>query len=154
MQSTARVAKSCGLMCALAFGLLCSQAFATLGEDVSSVRADQARLNASVRVLPSQFYSVQQMQTASGTTIRQYVSPSGTVFAVSWQGFPPNLRQLLGPYFDDYIAATAQTTHRGRVVHIQNDDLVVESGGHMRYVVGRAFLRSKLPSGVRANEIR
>ena len=41
-----------------------------------------------------------------------------------------------------------------RVVHIETGDLVVESGGHMRFIVGRAYLRSKLPDGVAANDIR
>jgi hypothetical protein len=135
--------------------LLCSSpGFATLGEDASSVQADQTHLNASVRVVAAQLYSIHEMQTPAGTTIRQYVSPPGKVFAVSWQGFSPDLRQLLGAHFDEYMAAASQTAHRGRGVHIETGDLVFDSGGHMRYVVGRAFLRSKLPSGVSSDEIR
>jgi hypothetical protein len=134
--------------------LWASPGFATLGEDVSSVQADQVHLNASVRVVAAQFYSVHEMQTPSGSTIRQYVSPAGQVFAVSWQGFSPDLRQLLGAHFDEYVAAASQTARGGRGVHIETGDLVFDSSGHMRYVVGRAFLRSKLPSGVGSNEIR
>lgn len=129
-------------------------AFATLGEDVSSVRADQAHLNASERVFSARLYSIDEMQTPAGTVIRQYVSPVGTVFAVSWRGFAPDLHQLLGQYFDEYMQAASKAAHRGRGVHIDAGDLVIESGGHMRYVVGRAFLRSKLPSGVSSDEIR
>ena len=128
--------------------------FATLGEDSSSVQADQAHLNASVRVVATQSYSIHEMQTPAGTTIRQYVSPAGQVFAISWHGFSPDLRQLLGTHFDEYVAAASQQSHRGRVVHIETGDLVFNSGGHMRYVVGHAFLRSKLPSGVASDEIR
>jgi len=76
------------------------------------------------------------------------------VFAVSWHGFPPDLRQLLGEHFDEYMAAASETARRGRSVHIETGDLVVDSGGHMRYSVGRAFLSSKLPSGVDRDEIR
>jgi hypothetical protein len=140
---------------ALAFQLLwASPSFATLGQDVSSIRDDQAHVNASERVISRQLYSVHEMQTPTGTTIRQYVSPAGIVFAISWRGFPPDLRQLLGEHFDEYTAAASQTARRGRGVHIETDDLVVESGGHMRYAVGRAFLRSKLPSGVSRDEIQ
>jgi hypothetical protein len=58
--------------------LLCSSpGFATLGEDASSVQADQTHLNASVRVVAAQLYSIHEMQTPAGTTIRQYVSPAG-----------------------------------------------------------------------------
>jgi Protein of unknown function (DUF2844) len=129
-------------------------ALATLGEDVSSVQGDQAHMNASVRVVTGQRYSVQEMQTAAGTTIRQYVSPGGTVFAISWQGSAPDLQQLLGEHFDEYMNAASRAGHGGRGVHIETGDLVVETGGHMRYVVGRAYLRSKVPSGVSRDEIR
>jgi hypothetical protein len=130
-------------------------AFATLGEDASSVTADQAHLKASVRLLPHQFYSVQEMQTPSGTTVRQFVSPAGTVFAVSWQGSAPDLQQLLGTYFDEFeAAATASASRRGRGMHLDTGELVVDTGGHMRFVVGRAFLRSKLPAQVTSDDIR
>jgi uncharacterized protein DUF2844 len=139
------------LTSALLFSLA---AFGTLGEDVASIQGDQAHLNASDRVVAHQFYSVHEMQTPSGTTIRQLVSPTGTVFAISWQGFSPDLRQLLGQYFDEYMAAASQAAHRGRGVRIDTGDLVVEIGGHMRYVAGRAFLRSKMPNEVSKDEIR
>src|ERR1700751_3889695 len=88
-------------------------AFAALGEDASSVATDQAHLKASVRMVPHQFYSVQEMQTPSGTTVRQFVSPAGTVFAVSWQGAAPDLQQLLGTYFDEFeSAATSEPSRR------------------------------------------
>ena len=135
-------------------GGLCAPAFATLGEDIASVQNDQVHLKASVRVVAGERYSVQEMQTPAGTTVRQYILPGGTVFAVSWHGFAPDLQQLLGRYFNDYMAAASQAAHRGRGVHIETGDLVVESGGHMRYVVGRAFLRSKMPSEVSSDDIR
>jgi hypothetical protein len=130
-------------------------AFAALGGDLSSVQADQARLQASERVIATQSYTVHEMQTARGTLIRQFVSPEGTVFAVSWQGWAPDLEQLLGAYFDQYVqAAQAQPGRRARGVHIDTGDFVLESGGHMRSVSGRAFLRSKLPSGVTSDQVR
>jgi hypothetical protein len=95
------------------------------------------------------------MRTAAGTVIRQFASPAGTVFAVTWQGTAPDLQQLLGDHFDEYVqAANAQPSRRGRGMRIDNGDFVFESGGHMRFVVGRAFLRSKLPSGVDSDQIR
>lgn len=130
-------------------------AFAALGGDLSSVQADQARLHASERIIPAQNYTVHEMQTERGTLIRQFVSPGGSVFAVSWQGSAPDLEQLLGTYFEQYMqAAQAQPSRRARGVHIDTGDFVLESGGHMRFVSGRAFLRSKLPSGVSSDQIR
>lgn len=133
---------------------LTTQALATLGQDLSSVQSDQAHLKASVRIVHAQNFSVHEMQTPTGTTIKQYVSSAGTVFAVSWQGAAPDLRQLLGEYFDQYVTAAAHTAHGGRGVHIDNGEFVFESAGHMRFVVGRAFLRSKMPQQVSSDAIR
>ena len=77
--------------------------------------------------------------------MRQFISPAGMVFAVSWQGSAPDLQQLLGTYFDEFeSAATSDPSRRGRGMHVDDGDLVVDTGGHMRFVTGRAFLRSKL----------
>jgi hypothetical protein len=140
----------------LAFVFLTMPAFATLGEDVSSVQSDQARMKAAVRFLPGQAYAVHEMRVPSGTVVREFVSPAGAVFGVTWQGsFAPDLRQLLGAHFEEYVqAAQTPANRRGRGLHIETDDMVFESGGHMRFITGRAYLRSKMPQGVRADEIR
>jgi len=130
-------------------------AFAALGENVASIASDQAHLKASVRHVPHQFYSVEEMQTPAGTRVRQFVSAAGTVFAVSWQGSAPDLQKLLGSYFDEFEAsAKTVPSRRGRGIHIDTGDLVVDTGGHMRFVTGRAFLRSKLPAEVTSDDVR
>src|SRR5215475_62483 len=111
----------------LAFSLaIAAPAFAALGGDLSSIQADQAHLEASERIIPTQEYTVHEMHTARGTLIRQFVSPAGTVFAVSWQGSAPDLEQLLGDYFDEYVeAAQAQPGRRALGVHIDTGDFVL-----------------------------
>src|SRR6266498_3509604 len=100
-------------------------AFAVLGGDVSTLASDQAHLKASVRVRVRNSYSVHEMLTPAGTTVRQFVSPSGTVFGISWQGFAPDLQQLLGDHFEEYVAAaSSQRGRRGRGIHIDTGDLV------------------------------
>jgi len=37
---------------------------------------------------------------------------------------------------------------------VETGDLVVESSGHMRFSMGTAYLRSKMPSGVTADALR
>jgi len=135
--------------------LVCSSAFAVLGQDIASVQSDGAHLKAAVRILPGRNYSIHELRATSGTAVKEFVSPAGHVFGVSWQGpTAPDLRQLLGEYFDQYTQAV-QTARRvaRRVVHIETGDLILESGGHMRFIVGRAYLRSKLPDGVGADAI-
>jgi len=125
---------------------------AELGSNAASVQADQARMKASVmqttKVSPD--FSVQQSQTPTGVTIKEFVSSTtGTVFAVTWEGpLLPNMQQLLGQYFGSYVAAAK--TNRGGHSHlsIQQTDLVVQSGGHMRAFSGIAYIPSLMPAGV------
>ena len=73
-------------------------------------------------------------------TVKEYLSPNGTVFAVSWRGpRPPDLSQLLGSYFAEYqTAAAAPHAQRGHLL-VQTENLVVETSGHMRDLRGRAY---------------
>ena len=66
----------------------------------------------------------------------------------------PNLRQTLGQYFDTYVAA-AKAKHAGHHhLQIQQDDLVVQAGGHMRAFSGRAYLPQAVPAGVSIGDLR
>jgi len=149
-----RTISRAGVFCTLLLAAVA--AFPTLGEDVASVGADGVRMNAQVRVVVDQAYSVHQLSSPSGTIVREFVSPGGTVFGLSWQGpFTPDLRQLLGTHFDEYVQASqSDQGHIAHMVHVESGDLVVESAGHMRFSVGRAYLRSKMPSGVTADALR
>jgi hypothetical protein len=102
-------------------------------------------------------YTVHEIQAATGTVVREYVS-GGKVFAVAWQGpWPPDMRQLLGSYFDQYTqAAQSPSSFRGgrgpRM--IQQPGLVVQIGGHARSFAGRAYIPEMLPAGVLGEDIR
>jgi hypothetical protein len=130
-------------------------ASATLGESSTSTEVDRASMKATLRMLPAVKYTVHEIQTPSGTAVREYVSSAGTVFAVAWQGpVIPDLRQALGIYFDRYTEA-AKGKHAGhRHLAIREPDLVVQSNGHMRAFSGRAYLPQLLPQGVTVEEIR
>jgi hypothetical protein len=134
-----------------------SPALAGLGEDVSSVQADQARMLGSLRTTRAQAFEVHEIKAATGVVVREYVS-SGKVFGVAWQGpWPPDMRQILASYFDQYQqAAQAQVNSHGgrRPLVIEEPGLVVQSGGHMRSFVGRAYVPAMLPTGVGAGAIQ
>ena len=88
--------------------------------------------------------------------MREYSGLDGNVFAVTWHGpFIPNLRQMLGRYFDEYAAA-AQTQPHPDHHHLQIalSDLVVQSSGHMRAFSGRAYLPQSIPAGVSLGELQ
>lgn len=133
----------------------CAPAAATLGEDLGSVLADQAQLQGRLEIASTARYSVHSLQLASGTTVREYVSPAGMVFAVSWQGpAMPDLQQLLGRYFPAYVEAVKNQGVAGGARATAPSGLVAQSGGHMRAYTGRAYLAPMLPRGVGAEEIQ
>src|ERR1700684_3447439 len=104
MMATTWASRALALGMTMAIVALPSRPSATLGCDASSVDADRVRVQgALLRIVRSDAFVVHEVQSSSGTTIREYVSSAGTVFAVAWQGpWLPNLRQILGTYFDAY----------------------------------------------------
>lgn len=141
------------LSATLTLSLPATDARAALGDTTAAVAgsanvAPVALLNGAV-----------QMRTqvdAGGTTIHEYASSTGQIFAYTWQGpTMPDLPALLGAYNASYrtgAAATAasQDLHESRVAQ---SDVIVESGGQMRSYVGRAWLPAALPAGVTSADL-
>lgn len=135
------------------------QASATLGSDVTTVNEDRAKMQgALMSITRNDRFEIHQLQASNGTTVREYVSSTGTVFAVSWEGpWMPDLRQVLGPYFDAY-QRTVPAVRNARRSHgpmtFRSGDLVVQIGGHPRAFVGRAYIERLMPQGMQAQTIR
>jgi hypothetical protein len=124
--------------------------WAVLGEPESSVSVDRQFLRGQIRDEVHPGYRLHQITDAQGGVVREYVSPAGKVFGVSWQGpFVPNMQQLLGTYFT-YLQqyAKSQTGRHGGPLIIQRDNFVFTSGGHMRWYHGHAYLPSLLPTSL------
>jgi hypothetical protein len=132
-----------------------SLAFAGLGEDVSSIQADQMHMKGTARVLRSELnYTVKEMQMPSGTLVREYVASNGIIFGVAWNGpTMPDLHQLMGQYTVNKSAVrTGPISHSHYELH--QDDWVVHSGGHMRAYAGNSYVLHLLPQGVATEEIK
>lgn len=127
-----------------------SAVLAELGGDEASVHADRVSLQATVTTRDAQGFKVYEIETPSGTLIKEYTSPEGKVFAVTWKGpVLPNMRQILGDYFDDYKDALSQKPFRGNSpVFVRQDDLVIQSAGRMRFFVGTAYLPRMVPTEI------
>ncbi|MFZ0411647.1 MAG: DUF2844 domain-containing protein [Candidatus Acidiferrales bacterium] len=131
---------------------------ASLGGDVTSVHSDQAKMEGVLRTTANDTFTVHEIQAPTGAGMKEYVSPAGKVFAVSWHGaFPPDLRQLLGVYFDQYTQAV-QAQRSARRGHgpllIQQPGLVIQVGGHLRSFSGKAYVPQLLPAGVSAKDLQ
>lgn len=135
-------------------------AYAGLGATTASIEADRVNMKGQLRGRSEAGYSVQEITAASGTVVREYVSPSGVVFAVSWYGpSMPNLQQTFGSYFTQFQAAVqtrrAQEPHlRGHNhLEIHTPSLVVHALGHMRQYFGVAYVPSLMPPNLSVSDL-
>ncbi len=144
----------------LAFALLAvtsaTRARATLGESVESVESVRRALSAAQRATIVQpRYTVHEFESGAAA-VREFVSPSGTVFGIVWRGLaPPDSKLLLGSYEAEYQQALRQTPLiRGRrSLRLVADRVVVERWGHMRDLRGRAYAPALFPPGVTVDDL-
>jgi len=135
---------------------LASSAWAALGDNSASPQSDAVRMNGTLRSISSAQYTIQEIRTPGGQTIREFVSAGGSVFGVAWEGpTTPDLQQLLGSYFEQFRQISGQLQGQpGGPLVIETPNLVVQQSGHLRAFRGRAYLPAALPNGVQASEIQ
>jgi hypothetical protein len=130
-------------------------AWAALGNDIASVDADAQVLHGQHKMVAKVGYNLHQITTPDGSVVNEFVSPAGTVFGISWQSHSmPNLTQLLGSHMTDLQQGERTHVVPRRAVTIQTDDFVFSSIGHMRSFRGRAYVRSLVPSNVKAEVVQ
>jgi Protein of unknown function (DUF2844) len=155
---------SLSMALALAVALLAGEAMAPaeagLGNTLASVQSDRVSMKGQLRARSEAGYSVEEITAASGTVVREYVSSSGVVFAVSWYGpSMPNLQQAFGSYFAQFQSAVqarrAQQAHpRGHNhLEIRTPSLVVHAFGHMRQYFGVAYVPSLMPPNLSLSDL-
>jgi hypothetical protein len=146
-----------GLGLAAALLVSAGRVEATLGEVEDSVAADATALVAKrVTAAVRNGYTVQEIRSDS-VTVREYIAPSGIVFAIAWNGLiHPDLLPLLGSYAGEYqTAARHAPRERGsRHRQVETNRVIVETWGHMRNLQGRAYVPALIPSGVSIDEIK
>ena len=132
--------------------------WAALGEPAETAERDRVMMKGQRQGRIAQGYSIESI-TVAGMQVKEYVSLDGVIFAVVWKGTGnPDLRLLLGTYFDEYRTALTEARHRTPRVRqpfrMKNERLVVERAGHSRSLWGRAYLPTHLPAGVRPEDIQ
>ena len=136
-------------------GLALSQsAHAVLGGAASTVQEDRMQMKAAVPAASAKLnYTVHEMTLPSGTEVREYIA-GDKVFAIAWRGpVIPDLKQLMGPYFDTYISEARSNHNSHTHLAIRHPELVMHAAGHMRAYAGSAYIPSMLPEGVKAVDI-
>lgn len=134
-------------------------ASATLGQRAfQSTAAASAPQASSLKKLNSTLgtaatpYEVVEVILENGTSVTEYSRADGLVFAVAWSGpVLPDLKVLLGAYFQTFQQETAQARlsgKRGGPMNVNTEGLVVHSGGHMRQFFGHAYAPALVPADV------
>ena len=143
----------------LAFMLLAPACgHAELGGSMSGVQADGAHMGKHMASVAVGNYSRHDITRANGGVVREFTNAKGQVFAVTWSGpGKPDLRTLLGRYFTT-LQASGNTI--GRTMHslrrpaqVNQPDLQIQTGGHMGWFHGVAFIPSLAPSGYSTSDL-
>lgn len=137
--------------------LLPNRAAAVLGGAAGTVESDREAMAGSAVTTDAHLYYTIHQFAYGGAQLREYVSPSGVVFALAWNGLThPDLEQLLGSYTGAHEEAVARTPRRHGVrrMRVEADGVIVEKWGHMRNLQGRAYISDLIPEGVTIDEIR
>jgi hypothetical protein len=138
--------------------LFATSVSAKLGDDESAIKNDQTPLEIKeIKFEDKGKYKVYTLVNADVWTIKEFVSPSGKVFAVSWLGTAkPDLEKLvIDSYKEQLKIACAPSARRPghRIKSVLTDNLKVEDGGRPRNIEGRMYDTLLVPEGVSLNEI-
>lgn len=130
---------------------------AFLGGKADSVGTDQQALKTVQRATTAlKGYKVEEV-VYEATSVREFVSPAGIVFAIAWNGYVhPELTQLLGSYWGEYAAVRQKAVRKSgsRRQKLATDNIIVEKWGHMRNLHGRAYVPALVPEGLSIDEIK
>lgn len=115
-------------------------------------------MNATVAAVALPRYTRHELTRANGGSVREFSNPNGQVFAVTWSGpGKPDLRALLGRYFTTLQASGGSG---GRSLHalrrpaqVSQRDLQIQTGGHMGWFHGVAYIPSLAPPGFSASDL-
>jgi len=136
----------------LALGM--TSAEATLGGMGSDMGATALSGTESVITRPAgKPYAVHAYTNRSGVNVKEYVSATDVVFAVTWSGPTlPDMKNLLGSYFESYIysLSTQQNRKYASVIH---PHLVFTSTGGARFFNGYAYDPRLMPVGFHAKDL-
>ena len=126
----------------------------------SSQTSQTSRSESGARILASPrptSYTVHESALESGTTIKEYATAAGVVFAVQWRGpVLPELDDLLGAYFVTFRAEAQKSRaagRRGSPMTVATDTLIVNSTGRMRNFAGWAYAPGLIPADVNIKDV-
>ena len=140
-----------------------SCALAVLGQSVQAVSntastsVPASELLRSATTATASLYTRTVTLLDTGTSVMEYATPVGIVFAISWQGpVLPDLGMLLGSYFSTFkteVERNRAQRNLGTPLRIETANLVVRSNGRMRNFFGSAYAPALLPTGLLITDV-
>ena len=135
---------------------------AELGGTLASVQADGRQSNARIVSVTTTGFTRHDLMRPNGGTVSEFTNAADQVFAVTWSGpGKPDLRTLLGRYFATFQAAGTVGRDAGggmmrslrRPVQVAQADLQIQTGGHMGWFHGVAYVPSLAPLGFAPDDL-
>jgi len=144
--------------CTVAFWLgvcLATPASAVLGQSSATIEQDRQRLEAVQTTQTKKGYTVHALESP-GASIREYVSAEGIVYGLAWKHHSGllDLEALFGPYYSEYSQAVVEQPRPRQHQRITTEHLIVEKGGRMGDVWGRAWVLPLMPQGLSEDHIQ
>lgn len=119
---------------------------AELGGNLASINQEQKTFGSTLSSSPQTGYTIYSQTINPGLVLKEYLATNGNVFAITWKGPNlPNFQVVLGAYYSNYLTALQNNP---RAIFVQNDNIVIESGGVMGGYLGRAYLPKQFPVGM------
>jgi len=124
---------------------------AALGARDITINTEQAQTRAQLHSFRLPSHMRYELTMPNGGAVHEFANASGQIFAVTWSGpGKPDLRTLLGPHFVRLQEASG--VGRGghvlrRPAQVNLADLQIQTGGHMGYFWGVAYLPALAPPG-------
>lgn len=157
------ISRNSRLLLALCLAAQSAGVWAALGEPVSSLFATKSMASSRASNAPAPAtapnvpYQIIETALDSGTRVKEYVSPQGRVFAVTWQGpVLPDFSTLLRNHFPAFKQSAERARSNGvrtSTLKLSLDGLVMRSTGRMGAFEGFAYLPALVPVGVVVDDL-
>lgn len=152
MTRSLRLVALCG-----ATALAAAGAQAELGGAMTGVQTDRAHLSARLKSTTVGNHVRHEMTLPNGALVHEFTNANGRVYALTWSGpGKPDLRSLLGSYFARLQTDTGHFNPHARrqPVQVVHADVVIQTGGHMGYFWGVAYIPALTPAGFAVTDLQ
>lgn len=134
-----------------------SDAIAALGAHALSINAERAQAGAQMQSFKMPDHIRYELVMPNGGSVHEFANAAGDIFAVTWSGpGKPDLRTLLGSHFGRLQegSGVGRAHMLRQPAQVNRADIQIQTGGHMGYFWGVAYLPSLAPAGFTTSSLK